>query len=54
MNQLAELGLDPSDQAVLDEIGTSLRARGWADFVTVTWLLVSRRSDYDSLSEGVG
>ncbi len=43
MNQLAELGLDPSDQAVLDEIGTSLRARGWADFVTVTWLLGSWR-----------
>jgi len=39
MNQLAEFGLEPSEQAVLDEIGTGLRARGWADFVTVTSLL---------------
>jgi hypothetical protein len=52
MNQAMDLGLDPSEQDILDEIGAQLRARGWAGFVTVAWLvrdwriLAQRASEY--------
>src|SRR5579862_2253670 len=39
MNYIVKLGLSGSEQNTLDEIGAQLRARGWADHVTVPYLI---------------
>ena len=50
-SQRVALEFDASEQFALDKIGADLRARGWADFVTVPHLLKEWRDFASNVSD---